>query len=360
MIDEVSFLRDLLEIYSPSGHEGEIAAYLVARMREMGFQAYLDGAGNAVGVMGEGERELMLLGHMDTVEGFIPVRLQDGCLYGRGAVDAKGPLAAFILAAARVGPIPHGRVVVVGAVEEESSSRGARHLLGHFSPQAVIIGEPGGWEHITLGYKGRLRVFYRLAAPVRHSTAEGPSAAEQAVRFWNRLVAFANEFNRGERFRFHTLDPTLHKITTYNGGFEEEVVMDITLRLPLGVSVPDLKEQIRSWAEEAAVGFGGEDLPYRAEKNTPLVRAFLQAVRKVGGNPTFKVKLGTSDMNTVGSIWRCPIVAYGPGDSRLDHTPQEHLDLEEFRRAIRVLEEVIRRATPQVLPSHSTTRRWER
>lgn len=341
MMDEITFLREMLEIYSPSGREGEIAAYLVARMREMGFRACLDGAGNAVGIIGEGERELMLLSHMDTVEGFIPVRIQDGRLYGRGAVDAKGPLAAFILAAARVGPVPGWRIIVVGAVEEESSSRGARHLLGHFSPQAVIIGEPSGWEHITLGYKGRLRVLYRLAAPVRHSTAEGPSAAEQAIRFWNRLTEFAGELNRGERFRFHTLDPTLHKITTHNGGFEEEVVMDITLRLPFGVSIPELKEHIRSWAGDAAVGFSGEDVPYRAEKNTPLVRAFLQAIRGQGGTPTFKVKLGTSDMNTVGPIWRCPVVAYGPGDSRLDHTPEEHLDLEEFRRAIGVLERVI-------------------
>lgn len=347
-MDEVSFLRDMLEIYSPSGHEGEIAAYLVARMREMGFRVYQDGAGNAVGIMGEGKKELLLLGHMDTVEGFIPVRIQGGLLYGRGAVDAKGPLATFILAAARVGPAPDWRIVVVGAVEEESSSRGARHLLGHFSPQAIIIGEPSGWEHITLGYKGRLRLLYRLTAPLRHSAAEGPSAAEQAVHFWNQLTAFSREFNKGERFRFHTLDPILHRITTHNGGFEEVVVMDITFRLPLGVNIPDLKARIRSWAGDAAIGFSGEDVPYKAEKNTPLVRAFLRAIRGLGGSPTFKVKLGTADMNTVGPIWQCPIVAYGPGDSRLDHTPQEHLSLEEFRQAIRVVEEVIREMTQPI------------
>lgn len=345
MRDDVSLLREMLEIYSPSGQEEEISAYLVARMREMGFRAYQDGAGNAVGILGDGEKDLMLLGHMDTVEGFIPVRIQDGCLYGRGAVDAKGPLAAFLLAAARVGPVPGWRIVVVGAVEEESSSRGARYLLGQFSPRAAIIGEPSGWDGVALGYKGRLRVLYRLVASVRHSAAEGPSAAEEAVGFWNRLLQYATERNGGERFRFHTLDPTLHKITTRNGGFEEEVTMDITLRLPPGLDLPSLKEQLRAWAGDAAVGFSGEDEPFRAEKNTPLVRAFLRAIRSFGGTPTFKLKLGTSDMNTVGPVWRCPIVAYGPGDSRLDHTPQEHLDLEEFRQAARVLEMVIREMT---------------
>jgi len=342
-MDELVLLQEMLEIYSPSGKEGEMAAYLVTQMRALGFRAYQDAVGNAIGVLGDGEREIVLLGHMDTVEGFIPIRLEDGRLYGRGAVDAKGPLATFILAATRVGPLPDKRIVVIGAVEEERASKGARFLVGNFSPQMAIIGEPSGWDNVTLGYKGRLLVIYRLAAPKRHSTAQGPSASERAVEFWNRLTEYAQKFNQGERFRFHTLDPSLHKITTHNGGFEEEVTMDITLRIPFGLDVPALKEQMREWAGRAAVGFSGEDVPFKAGKNNPLVRAFLQAIRAKGGRPTFKLKLGTSDMNTVGPVWGCPIVAYGPGDSSLDHTPEEHIQVEEFYRAIEVMEEVIRK-----------------
>jgi len=343
-MDELVFLREMLEIYSPSGKEGEIAAYLVTQMRALGFRAYQDAVGNAIGMLGEGQQEMMLLGHMDTVEGFIPVRLEDGRLYGRGAVDAKGPLATFILAAAQVGPLPDKRIVVVGAVEEETTSKGARYLLGSFSPQAVVIGEPSGWQHVTLGYKGRLLVTYHLAAPTRHSTAQGSSGSERAVGFWNHLMDYAQEFNQGERFRFHTLDPSLHRIAAYNGGFEEEVTMAMTLRIPFGLDVPSLKEHMRGWADGAAVGFSGEDVPYKAGKNNPLVRAFLRAIRARGGRPTFKLKLGTSDMNTVGPVWDCPIVAYGPGDSSLDHTPDEHILVEEFYQAIEVMEEVIREA----------------
>jgi LysW-gamma-L-lysine carboxypeptidase len=53
--------------------------------------------------------------------------------------------------------------------------------------------------------------------------------------------------------------------------------------------------------------------------------------------PGFKRKTGTSDMNVVAPVWRCPIVAYGPGDAALDHTPDEHLRLPEYRSAISVL-----------------------
>jgi len=343
-MDELVLLREMLEIYSPSGKEGEMATYLVTQMRKLGFHAYQDAAGNAIGVLGEGGKEIVLLGHMDTVEGFIPIRLEDGKLYGRGAVDAKGALAAFILAAARVGPLPDKRIVVVGAVEEETTSRGARYLVDNFSPWAAIIGEPSGWQHVTLGYKGRLLVTYRLVAPTRHSTAQGPSASEMAIEFWNKLSAYAHRFNKGERFHFHTLDPSLRHITTHNSGFEEEAVMHMTLRIPFGLDVALLKENMRAWAEGAAVGFSGEDVPYRASKNNPLVRAFLRAIRARGGRPTFKLKLGTSDMNTVGPVWDCPIVAYGPGDSSLDHTPEEHIQVEEFYKAIEVMEEVIRDA----------------
>ena len=342
-MDELVLLREMLEIYSPSGKEGEMAAYLVTQMRALGFHAYQDAVGNAIGVLGEGEREIVLLGHIDTVEGFIPIHLEDGRLYGRGAVDAKGPLATFLLAAARVGPLPDKRIVVVGAVEEEAHSKGARYLLNSFSPQMAIIGEPSGWQHVTLAYKGRLLVTYRLAAPTRHSTAQGSSGSERAVAFWNHLMDYAQEFNQGERFRFHTLDSSLHRITAHNGGFEEEVTMDMTLRIPFGLDVPSLKEHMRQWANGAAVGFSGEDAPYKAGKNNPLVRAFLRAIRARDGRPTFKLKLGTSDMNTVGPVWDCPIVAYGPGDSSLDHTPEEHVLVEEFYQAIEVMEEVIRK-----------------
>ena len=67
------------------------------------------------------------------------------------------------------------------------------------------------------------------------------------------------------------------------------------------------------------------------------MRALLKSVRAAGGAPGFLLKTGTSDMNVVGPAWHCPILAYGPGDSSLDHTPDEHVDLAEYLRAIDVL-----------------------
>ena len=134
--DGLSLLHNLVSIPSVSEAEGKAVAFLAEWMSAHGMNAHVDAAGNAVGIIeavpdpdGAPPREIVLLGHIDTVPGFPEVAIRDGRLYGRGAVDAKGPLAAFCVAAARVGPLPGLRVVVVGAVEEEAAtSRGARQV----------------------------------------------------------------------------------------------------------------------------------------------------------------------------------------------------------------------------------------
>ncbi len=340
-MDDVVFLEELLAIPSSSGKEDGVAEYLVGQMATLGFRAHRDKVGNVVGMLGDPEarREIVLLGHIDTVPGLIPVRRRGNRLYGRGAVDAKGPLAAFVLAAARVAPLLNGtRLVVIGAVEEEIHGRGAHYLARIMQPpDCVIIGEPSDWEGITLGYKGRLCVDYRLVQPGGHSAGERPGPAEKAVTFWNQLMTYSEELNHGRSGHFNTLDPALRECRTFSDGLDDGVDMNIVLRLPPGADASDLKRKMQAWCNGANLSFPGSDPPFRAEKNTPPVRALLRAIRAEGGRPRFKLKTGTSDMNTVGPAWGCPIVAYGPGDSSLDHTPDEHIEIEEFRRGINVL-----------------------
>src|SRR5512145_701688 len=94
-------LIGLVSKYSPSGQEREAAEWLVDRMKSLCYdEAFVDEAGNAVGVMGSGPKQVVLLGHIDTVPGEIHVRRDarippNESLYGRGTVDAKGPLACF-------------------------------------------------------------------------------------------------------------------------------------------------------------------------------------------------------------------------------------------------------------------------
>jgi LysW-gamma-L-lysine carboxypeptidase len=178
---------------------------------------------------------------------------------------------------------------------------------------------------------------YHFTQPSAHGAAEQTGAAEKAVTFWNALMDYAEDYNGGQSERFNTLDPALRVFNTFSDGLHDGADMNIVMRIPLGFRVPELKQRIQAWCNGATLKYHPSDPPFQAEKNTPLVRAILRAIRAEGGRPRFKLKTGTADMNIVGPVWGCPIVAYGPGDSALDHTPEEHIELAEFQRAIDVL-----------------------
>ncbi|MGE3538948.1 MAG: [LysW]-lysine hydrolase [Candidatus Tectimicrobiota bacterium] len=352
---DVSLLRELVSIASPSTEEQEASAYLAEAMRQRGYDAAgVDAAGNAVGVWGSGPREIVLLGHIDTVPGYIPVRQEGDLLYGRGSVDAKGPLACFVSAVSRLPKSETYRLIVVGAVEEEAaSSKGARHVIKHYHPECFIIGEPSQWQAVTLGYKGRLLIDYSLCRNMSHSAGQLASAPEIAVDFWNTLAQHAALFNTDKPV-FEMLDASLRAIHTVSDGLQETVTQRIGLRLPLEYDVAALQTYLQEQAGEASLTFSGYEIAHKSDKRNPLVKAFLKAIREQGGEPKFKVKTGTSDMNVLAPHWRCPVVAYGPGDSALDHTPNEHINIQDYLRSIDVLSrvlELLTSAVPRTAPA---------
>jgi LysW-gamma-L-lysine carboxypeptidase len=339
-----ALLIGALERFSPSGEEAEVAAFLGEAMAAAGLQVHQDALGNVIGAAGDGPCHVMLVGHIDTVIGRLPVRREGDRLYGRGAVDAKGPMCAFIAAAAGIRALPGLRLTVVGAVGEEAQSPGARHLAATWPapPDFLIIGEPSGWSAVTLGYKGSLRAEYVARQTTGHSAGPAGSVAEVAVGFWQALAGVCADRNAGKRL-FDQLTPVLRAFNTASDGFTDEARLSIGFRIPIGTTPEEVGALVESLAGDAEVRLTGAEPPYRGDKSNPLVRAFLAAIRAQGGEPGFKLKTGTADMNILAPAWGCPCVAYGPGDSALDHTPDEHILLSEYHRAIAVLDAVLRR-----------------
>ena len=341
-MNENELLEGLLQCYSPTFQEAEAVNYLVAQMKAAGFAAHVDEVGNAVGVLGDGPREVMLLGHIDTVPGCIEVRRENDHLYGRGAVDAKGPLACFAAATALAGARAGCRFVVIGAVGEEGDSRGAQFVRDRYKPDMLIIGEPSSWDRVTLGYKGSAWFEYEVRRALTHTSANVESACQAAVSFWNRVRDRTVQWNVGRLKMFDQLIPSLREMQSRSDGFVETAQFKFNLRVPLGITLSEVDTLVREQMQDAELKMIDGCPAYRAEKNTPLVRSFLAAIRRHGGSPAFTVKSGTSDMNLVAPVWRCPTVAYGPGDPDLDHTPREHVLISEYQRAIQILADVLR------------------
>ena len=157
------------------------------------------------------------------------------------------------------------------------------------------------------------------------------------MSFCNRLTAQAAAINADKPKMFDQLLPTLRGMGSESDGFVETAKLKFGLRLPPGLGVEALTGIVTEAASPDQIELLDGVPAYRAEKNTPLVRSFLAAIREEGGSPGFSVKSGTSDMNLVAPLWNCPTLAYGPGDSALDHTPDEHILISEYQRAVRVL-----------------------
>lgn len=388
----VSLLEGLVRIPSLSTQEQEASAWLVEQMCALGYsRAFVDEAGNAVGELGrpDAKRVYLLLGHIDTVAGVVPVRIEAGAegdlLFGRGSVDAKGPLATFVAAAAQAGEAwaieNDVRVVVVGAVEEEyATSKGARHIAARFDgisepvPDVCIIGEPSGWSRVTLGYKGRLLLELDASQPMAHTAGPDSGIATLAVSLWNHVAQLAGEFNAGREKVFDQLQPSLRQVhTSVDAALHDHVTAQVGIRLPVAYPAGELVASVLQWAAretdstmptppvlaqgdeytvalrgargvEIRLHVRGYEPAWREARGSTLARAFLGAIRHHDGTvrPSLLVKTGTSDMNVVAPIWGCPIVAYGPGDSALDHTPNEHLSLTEYWSSIQILTKCIR------------------
>lgn len=344
-MSEFDTLIGLVSQYSPSGHERGAIDWLVARMKSLGYDdAFIDEAGNAIGVMGQGTKQIILLGHIDTVPGEIAVRVDDNILYGRGSVDAKGPLSSFVDAVAKVGVRDGWQFIVIGAVEEERNSEGARFAATRYKPDFAIVGEPNQWDRVGLGYKGSAWATITVRRGQAHTASREVTAAEVAVDAWLKIKAHVDLFNADKQKAFDKLLLTLRGMESELNDFEQWARLKVGVRLPTDVSPEDWYEKLNEIAGDShlLVEPTGFAIPaWKCEKNTQLVRAFLKGIRSQGGAPSFVHKTGTADLNIVAPLWKCPALVYGPGDSSLDHTPNEHIEFRDYTKAVSVVYDVL-------------------
>ena len=326
-------LCELVSIPSVSGEEREAAERLVAFFERHDREVWIDDIGN---VRAPGEDSVLLTSHIDTVPGEIPVEIREGSegpeLWGRGSVDATGSLAAMAIAAVETG------ASFVGVVGEESTSRGAWYLTDHrAAPELVINGEPSGWDGITLGYRGLLEGTYVAASESGHHSRPDRNAIQYAMGWWNRVEAIFEPDEWIPVFEQVTTKPVDIEGGVSVDGLSMEATMEFQLRVPPARTPEEVQMLADTELDVGTVTWTESIPPVMTSPRTELARVFRAAIRKGGGEPRLLRKTGTSDMNVFATRWACEMVSYGPGDSSLDHTPNERLPLAAFDNAIDVL-----------------------
>ena len=334
----LELLARAVEIPSVTRDERELAEHLAAWCRDRGLDGTVDAAGNLVARRGEGARRLLLLGHLDTVPHLWRPRWDGDVLTGRGCVDAKGCLVNFLEVLPEL-EVPDGsEVVVVGAVEEEQSAVGAAFVRDHHRrADAVVIGEPSGVGAVTVGYFGLLKFSLRVSHALGHTAGRGvTTAADDLVDLLVSVRAAVSAV--APEALVATLG--LHAV---NAGDRQQGETVVDVRLPPGVDPTCVVAAVRDAVAPTGVRVHRATPGHAVRRSDPLVRSFTRALRAAGADPRYLAKKGSSDMNTLAVGWTgVPMVAYGPGDAALDHTPTEHLHGSEVLRARTVLAGAIR------------------
>jgi len=350
----VQQLVRLLSKYSPSGGEKEAQEEVFSLLVSKGFEnVRIDAAGNVIGEKGDGDKTLLFCSHIDTVPGLINVRVESGRIFGRGAVDAKSPLLAMLLAASNYNS-QRLRLVFSSVVGEESDSKGVKHLLEEISqPDYVIIGEPTGMRAAAIAYRGSANVMIRVSTAGGHSSSpmDDSNAIIQLMRLFEHLK---NRF----AFSKDVFSNISVSITMVKGGYGDSRIPDsseacLNLRYPPSVSFEKLEELFTGALKEylehnsSVLSVKHEFLDhldgYVSVKDQVMLNAVREAVKKVIRKDLLLIrKLGTSDFNYTGIKWGRPQIAWGPGDPSLAHSVNESISLEEFLQGVKTYEAFLR------------------
>jgi putative selenium metabolism hydrolase len=370
-----TLIRDLVEIPSPSNDEGEVAARIVDELTRLGFRdVRIDRIGNVVGWVGPGRGPvLMLNGHMDTVQvsdagrwehAPFGAEVENGALYGIGACDMKGGLAAMVYGAKllRDSGVPlNGDLVVACVVQEEpSEGLGSRVLIEEeqIRPDWVVVCEPSNLE-VSRGQRGRLEM--RVVTHGRSAHAACPHLGDNAIYSASRLV-FGLEMMATQWGSDEFLGPgTLAVTQILSSAGSRNAVPDrceliIDRRLTLGENeIRSLGEVQRVIAREGVhadidvpeyTGKSYTGYPYRVRafypawviaEDHPLVTAAVQAVRtQLKRRPQVtRFDFSTEGVFTAG-VAGIPTVGLGPGDPRLAHTTDERIRLADVMAAAEI------------------------
>lgn len=220
----IAFCQRLVQTPSLPGEEGDVAALIRAEMERLGYdKVWADDWGNVVGLLrGRGAgRSVMFNGHMDHVDPGDPKdwpyppysgEIHNGRLWGRGAADMKGPLAAMIHAGgalAREGIRPPGDLYVAAVVQEEVGGLGTQKLVQTVHPDCAVVGEASS-NHLARGHRGRVEVIVQVRGKSVHASVPHQGVNPHAVmaRFIRRLETLP--LAHDETFGCSTVAPTLY------------------------------------------------------------------------------------------------------------------------------------------------------
>ena len=317
-VDHVAVARQLIDIESTTGQEGAVAGVLAHYLRGRGYsvleQPLENGRTNIIAAVGE--PELVFSTHFDCVPPFFPSRIENGVLYGRGACDAKGILAAQVAAAERLRAAGETRIGLVFVAGEERGSDGAKAANRIASKSRFLInGEP---TDLRLGSATRGVFRVRLIAEGKAAHSGYPELGKSAIeKLLDCLMALRTAGWPADPL----LGTTHYTVGLINGGVAPNVIPPNAEAEVFFRTVGD-HESVRATLAAAL-----------ANRVTVQEILELPAVR-LHTVPGFETAVFSffSDVPFL-SNWGTPLLL-GPGSIQVAHTDREHIAIAELDQAV--------------------------
>ncbi|CAN5482445.1 M20 family metallopeptidase [soil metagenome] len=329
-MDVTSFARDLIDIDSTTGRERQAGEWLARRLRALGYdvreQPLERGCANVIATLGQ--PTVVLSTHFDCVPPFVPSRIENGRLYGRGACDAKGILAAQVAAAERFRLQGDRRIGLLFVVGEERGSDGA--ALANTEPigsRFLINGEPTD-STVASATRGVLRL--RLTARGRAAHSAAPDAGESAI---DKLIEALVRLRQLPLPADPEFGPTFYNVGTIVGGVAPNVI-------PAHASAEILFRTVGP--PEPLLALAADLEPLVSVKE--ILRVPAVRLRTVPGLPSATFPF-TTDVPLL-DRWGEPLL-FGPGSFLQAHTDHEHIEIDELACAVDGYERLIRHCLAQ-------------
>ena len=315
----IDLLKDLINIPSISGQEGEIGRYLVRFFQDSGFrvkrQPVTEESYNVLATTSE-RATILLCSHMDTVAPFIPYSQKDGTIYGRGACDAKGQIAAMFhaLKKLREEGIPDVGLLVV--VNEETNSAGAKKAAQlSVGSRYVVVGEPTD-NKLAVGQKGLLA--FKLEAVGTGGHSSRPDLGQSAI---HKLLPILTSWLNSEWGENPLLGASSVNIGMFNGGVGINVLAPAATAegvFRVSTSLAEIRDKVKASLPP--------DIKFEIQTESEP-----QHLVRLPGFETTVVGFGSdaAHLRPLGDI-----VLYGPGSINVAHRENEYVLIADLNRAV--------------------------
>ncbi len=373
-IQMTGFLRSLVQTPSPSTQEGAVANLILDELKAVGVSdVHIDRVGNVVARLGDGPGPTLLIdAHMDTVAPtasgwpYAPYEaaVQDGFLYGLGACDMKGSIAAVVYAVKRLiesGTPLHGTLALAFVVQQEPCEGCALRALmdnENIRPDWILLAEPSNMT-VKRGHRGR--VLFKVTVHGRSSHGSRPDLGENAVVGAARLIFGIDLLSAGM-----AADPFLgsgsiavthiESSAPSANAIPDKCVFYVDRRLTVGETATRAQMQIQTVIDREGLEATVEIAEYMASSYTgyamcirqafnawaldpdhPLIAMMSRAIRScIGQEPEVgHWAFSTDGVYSMGELG-IPTVGFGPGNPDYAHTVNEQVRLDDVARAAQV------------------------